>query len=60
MEQGCSGSDLAGADRLHRDPSQIRMARGDKRPSRALREAIVANLIFGVLGVASTIAYSVV
>jgi hypothetical protein len=29
--------------------SQISMARGDKRPSRALREAIVANLIFGAL-----------
>jgi hypothetical protein len=29
--------------------SQIRMARGDKWPSRALREAIVANLIFGAL-----------
>ena len=29
--------------------SHISMARGDKRPSRALREAIVANLIFGAL-----------
>jgi hypothetical protein len=29
--------------------SQIRMARGDKWPSRALREAIVANPIFGAL-----------
>ena len=29
--------------------SQIGMARGDKRPSRALLEAIVANLIFGAL-----------
>ena len=27
----------------------ISMARGDKRPSRALWEAIVANLIFGAL-----------
>ncbi|MFZ2076749.1 MAG: hypothetical protein WAV38_08910 [Xanthobacteraceae bacterium] len=27
----------------------ISMARGDKRPSRALLEAIVANLIFGAL-----------
>jgi hypothetical protein len=27
----------------------ISMARGDKRPSRALREAIIANLIFGAL-----------
>ncbi len=31
------------------DANEIRMARGDKRPSRALREAIVANLIFGAL-----------
>jgi hypothetical protein len=29
--------------------SHITMARGDKRPSRALLEAIVANLIFGAL-----------
>ena len=29
--------------------NQISMARGDKRPSRALLEAIVANLIFGAL-----------
>jgi hypothetical protein len=29
--------------------SHISMARGDKRPSRALWEAIVANLIFGAL-----------
>jgi hypothetical protein len=29
--------------------NQITMARGDKRPSRALLEAIVANLIFGAL-----------
>jgi hypothetical protein len=29
--------------------SQISMARGDKRPSRTLWEAIVANLIFGAL-----------
>jgi hypothetical protein len=29
--------------------SQISMARGDKRLSRALLEAIVANLIFGAL-----------
>ena len=29
--------------------SHIAMARGDKRPSRALLEAIVANLIFGAL-----------
>ena len=29
--------------------NQISIARGDKRPSRALLEAIVANLIFGVL-----------
>jgi hypothetical protein len=29
--------------------SHITIARGDKRPSRALREAIVANLIFGAL-----------
>jgi uncharacterized membrane protein len=29
--------------------SQISMARGDKRLSRALWEAIVANLIFGAL-----------
>jgi hypothetical protein len=29
--------------------SHISMARGDKRPSRALCEAIVANLIFGAL-----------
>ena len=28
---------------------RISIARGDKRPSRALREAIVANLIFGAL-----------
>jgi hypothetical protein len=28
---------------------QISMARGDKRSSRALCEAIVANLIFGAL-----------
>jgi hypothetical protein len=29
--------------------NQISIARGDKRPSRALLEAIVANLIFGAL-----------
>jgi hypothetical protein len=29
--------------------NQITMARGDKRPSRALWDAIVANLIFGAL-----------
>ena len=29
--------------------SRISIARGDKRPSRALWEAIVANLIFGAL-----------
>jgi len=29
--------------------SQISLSRGDKRPSRALLEAIVANLIFGAL-----------
>ena len=29
--------------------SYISMARGDKRPSRALLEAIVVNLIFGAL-----------
>jgi len=29
--------------------SHISLARGDKRPSRALLEAIVANLIFGAL-----------
>ena len=29
--------------------NQITMARGDKRPSRALLEAIVANLIFAAL-----------
>ena len=29
--------------------SYITMARGDKRPPRALLEAIVANLIFGAL-----------
>ena len=29
--------------------SQISIARGDKRPSRALLEAIVANLILGAL-----------
>jgi hypothetical protein len=29
--------------------SHITMARGDKWPSRALLEAIVANLIFGAL-----------
>jgi hypothetical protein len=29
--------------------SHISIARGDKGPSRALREAIVANLIFGAL-----------
>ena len=29
--------------------SHISLARGDKRPSRALCEAIVANLIFGAL-----------
>jgi hypothetical protein len=29
--------------------NQISKARGDKRPSRALWEAIVANLIFGAL-----------
>ena len=29
--------------------SHISIARGDKRPSRALWEAIVANLIFGAL-----------
>jgi hypothetical protein len=29
--------------------SHISMVRGDKRPSRALCEAIVANLIFGAL-----------
>ena len=29
--------------------SHITMARGDKRPSRALLEPIVANLIFGAL-----------
>jgi hypothetical protein len=29
--------------------SHITMARGDKRPPRALLEAIVANLIFGAL-----------
>ena len=29
--------------------SHMSMARGDKRPSRALLEAIVANLIFGAL-----------
>jgi len=29
--------------------NQISMARGDKRPSRALWEAIIANLIFGAL-----------
>jgi hypothetical protein len=29
--------------------SHITIARGDKRPSRALLEAIVANLIFGAL-----------
>jgi hypothetical protein len=29
--------------------SHIGMARGDKRPSRALWEAILANLIFGAL-----------
>jgi hypothetical protein len=29
--------------------NHITMARGDKRPSRALWEAIVANLIFGAL-----------
>jgi hypothetical protein len=29
--------------------SHISTARGDKRPSRALCEAIVANLIFGAL-----------
>jgi hypothetical protein len=27
----------------------VSMARGDKRPSRALWEAIIANLIFGAL-----------
>jgi hypothetical protein len=29
--------------------NHISMARGDKQPSRALLEAIVANLIFGAL-----------
>ena len=29
--------------------NQISIARGDKRPSRALCEAIVGNLIFGAL-----------
>jgi hypothetical protein len=29
--------------------SHIRLSRGDKRPSRALWEGIVANLIFGAL-----------
>jgi len=29
--------------------NHISMARGDNRPSRALLEAIVANLIFGAL-----------
>jgi hypothetical protein len=29
--------------------NHITIARGDKRPSRALLEAIVANLIFGAL-----------
>jgi hypothetical protein len=29
--------------------NQISMARGEKRPSRALLEAIVGNLIFGAL-----------
>ena len=29
--------------------NQISIARGDKRPSRALLEAMVANLIFGAL-----------
>ena len=29
--------------------NHITLARGDKRPSRALLEAIVANLIFGAL-----------
>jgi hypothetical protein len=29
--------------------NHFRIARGDKQPSRALMEAIVANLIFGAL-----------
>ena len=29
--------------------NHVSMARGDKRPTRALLEAIVANLIFGAL-----------
>ena len=40
---------LDSVDRLHHVHPPHRMARGDKRPSRALWEAIVANLIFGAL-----------
>jgi hypothetical protein len=40
---------LDGVDRLHMFTHHISMARGDKRLSRALWEAIVVNLIFGAL-----------